>query len=114
MGCRYVSCYLRGAVSNPKSSYSDKYEATEFLKRYNALREDKAADTNKAELEDSLRFLSELLSKIHGRPVYILIDECDKTVNHLLEADNPDHELIKKTTELMSNISLLVVKTTII
>ncbi|MDJ1305668.1 MAG: AAA family ATPase, partial [Candidatus Midichloria sp.] len=35
---------------------------------------------------------------------YILIDEYDKTVNHLLEADNPDHELIKKTTELMSNI----------
>ena len=34
------------------------------------------------DLEDSLQFLSELLSKHFGKPVYILIDEYDAPINH--------------------------------
>ncbi|MDJ1258017.1 MAG: AAA family ATPase [Candidatus Midichloria sp.] len=47
------------------------------------------------ELIDSLKFLSELLYKHHKQPVYILVDEYDKPVNYLLEAKNPDQDIIK-------------------
>ena len=56
-------------------------------------------------LEDSLRFLSELLYKHHNQTVYILVDEYDKPVNYFLEHGldyAPDER--KRTAELITGI----------
>ncbi|MDJ1305023.1 MAG: AAA family ATPase, partial [Candidatus Midichloria sp.] len=54
------------------------------MKEYNRIYEDEGKGANQGELIDSLEFLTKLLHKIYSQPVYILIDEYDKTVNHLL------------------------------
>lgn len=62
--------------------------------------------STEAELEDSIRFLSELLHKHHGQRVYVLVDEYDKPGNSLFEKNilNEDKKIIKDITEVITNI----------
>lgn len=52
------------------------------------------------ELVSSLKFLSEILYKHHGKKVYILIDEYDSMLNNLYA----DQELLKKITIFFNNL----------
>jgi hypothetical protein len=62
-------------------------------------------DVTTGKLSDSIRFLSEILEKHHNQKVYILVDEYDKPVNHLLELGSSiDQELIQKTVGLVTSI----------
>ncbi|MDJ1406945.1 MAG: AAA family ATPase [Candidatus Midichloria sp.] len=74
---KYIACYLHNIITNPRSNYADEHEATEFLKKYNCIYEEDGRRATKEELVDSLEFLTKLLHKISGQPVYILIDEYD-------------------------------------
>ena len=57
-------------------------------------------------LESSMNFLSKLLYEHHKQRVYVLVDEYDKPVNHILEKDifAEDRTLIQDLTELVTNI----------
>ena len=54
------------------------------------------------DLKDSLQFLSELLSKHFGKPVYVLIDEYDTPINsaYLAFKDNPKAKALEKVLQL--------------
>lgn len=52
------------------------------------------------DLTDSLRFLSELLTKYHGKKAFILIDEYDNAINNSF--DKP--EILEKLTNFFSNL----------
>ncbi|MEO1300935.1 MAG: AAA family ATPase, partial [Bacteroidota bacterium] len=65
-------------------------------------------DLHKEDLEDSLFFLSELLHKHFGEPVYILIDEYDTPINRACLKLPPKE--IKKVLELFQGILGAVLK----
>lgn len=52
----------------------------------------------KAELEDSIRYLSELLAKVYGKKVYIIIDEYDTPLNNSYE------KYLEDMTRFMRNL----------
>ncbi|WP_323733063.1 AAA family ATPase [Candidatus Bandiella euplotis] len=56
--------------------------------------------------KNSLRFLSELLEKHYGQRVYILVDEYDNPLNHLLEKSlyTQNESLMEQTAELITGI----------
>jgi hypothetical protein len=60
-------------------------------------------DDSKDDLHSSLKFLSELLFKYHGKRAYILVDEYDKPYNYLLK-----HNEIVQNENLMQNVTMLV------
>ncbi|MEK6734294.1 MAG: AAA family ATPase, partial [Pseudomonadota bacterium] len=57
-------------------------------------------------LKDSLKEISRLLSKHHGKNTYVLIDEYDKPVSYLLERSTSlkEPDIIRNTAELVSGI----------
>ncbi|MEL6152559.1 MAG: AAA family ATPase, partial [Bacteroidota bacterium] len=60
---------------------------------------------NTAALKGSLRFLSELLHKHFGQPVYILIDEYDTPINSAyLQLQQTDPEAFQKVLELFRGL----------
>ncbi|MEM7383106.1 MAG: AAA family ATPase, partial [Bacteroidota bacterium] len=67
---RYLKQYI-----HPQSNLLDE-DQKEQLSRYFK------STFSQEDLADSLRFLSELLYKHFGKPVYILIDEYDAPINH--------------------------------
>jgi|APCry1669188879_1035177.scaffolds.fasta_scaffold01194_6 hypothetical protein len=57
-------------------------------------------------IEESIKFLSTILHKHHGQRVYILVDEYDKPVTHVLETYvlDRDKELINEIAKLVTSI----------
>lgn len=60
---------------------------------------------NESQIQDSLRFLSELLHKYFGQPVYILVDEYDTPVNSAyLKFYDKDREIFDQVIELFREL----------
>lgn len=115
---------LKDVVANSLEEIQDKLKATisELYKQYRYLEDSeklyqdekvifqKYIDQNYQNIlvENSIKFLMELLHKRHGQKVYVLIDEYDKPVNSLLEvalgqAHTPEQDnLVKDVTRLIS------------
>ena len=60
-------------------------------------------DDSQDDLHSSIKFLSELLFKYHGKSVYILVDEYDKSYNYLLKNNEAAENKI-----LMQNVTNLI------
>ena len=56
------------------------------------------------DLEDSLRFLSKLLYKHFGKPVYILIDEYDAPINEIYRASSDKLKELEKVLQLFRRL----------
>ena len=61
---------------------------------------------NQKDLKDSLQFLSELLYKHFGKPVYILIDEYDTPINEIYRASSDKPKKPKEPKELAKVLQL--------
>ena len=58
------------------------------------------AESNENDLTDSLKFLSELLTKYYGKKTFILIDEYDNAINSAFNQP----EILEKLTTFFSNL----------
>src|SRR5579871_5751040 len=64
----------------------------------------KVTKINKADLQDSLHFLSKLLYKHFGRNVYILIDEYDEVINSSYVKFNDKAEEFEQVLDFIRGI----------
>ena len=90
--------YILHALRNhdPKF-YLDKEIYEISINKFIRITEEKG---NQSDLTDSLRFLSELLTKYYGKKVFILIDEYDDVINTSFDKA----EILEKLTNFFSNL----------
>ena len=91
---RYLKQYI-----HPQSDLLDEDQKEQLQRYFNG-------KISQEDLEDSLQFLSELLYKHFGKPVYILIDEYDAPINEIYRASIDKPKKPKESKELEKVLQL--------
>ena len=82
----------------------NKIELSNKVMQFKILYDNKGQRASDIDIEDSIKFLSELLHNHFGKRAYILIDEYDTPINNILKSEKLSNEDIENTLMLFRSL----------
>lgn len=93
----YMLNVLDKILKNEQSTFLEQITAQDYLLSFEKIYNNNAQEATKLDIENSLKFLSELLHEYFKVPVYVLMDEYDTPIKNILENAEFSSEDLDKT-----------------